>query len=420
MCCFKTTVPLSLLLVSFCCGLAAKQSVSSTAPTHKLIVVSVDGLDWRYLRDRDALRLRIPNMRRLLRDGRFAQGVVGVWPTITWPSHTSLITGVRPDEHGIEGNRRSKLEGGDYYWNADLLKVTTLWRAAHDHGLKTAAVTWPVTVGAIIDFNLPEYFARRQGGSMDLESIASKASPGLVAEITRSYPSFPQQWVDDRTRALAGLFLLREKKPDLLLIHFVDLDSEEHDQGPFTANANAVVERTDELIGDLLAALPADYDFALVSDHGFERVDKIANPRILLAQKKIGGEIESLGGILTTTDAAVAQFIREVAGDPANGIGSEIPRSELLQYAPKLNSAVAAFQPAAHIMFGNAERGQYFTPAIEKGNHGFWPTRHDYRSVYCLYGPGVKSGQLNEMQSIDIAGNLASVLGLPSLSVAKY
>ena len=276
---FFKTAALLLLVVA----------MHAAPPAHKLIVVSVDGLDWRYLRDRDALRLRIPNMRHLLHDGRYANGVVGVWPTITWPSHTSLLTGVRPDQHGIEGNKRPKSDGGDYYWNVDLLKAPTLWKAAHDRGQKTAAVTWPVTVGASIDFNLPEYFLRRQGGSMDFKGVASKGTPGLAAEITNAYPSFPRQWVDDRTRTLAALFLLREKKPDLLLVHLVDLDSEEHDQGPYGENANAVLERTDELIGDLLAALPAGYDFALVSDHGFERVDKIANPRVLLTQKHVAG-----------------------------------------------------------------------------------------------------------------------------------
>ena len=390
-------------------------AVHAAPPAHKLIVVSVDGLDWRYLRDRDALHLRLPNMRRLLHEGRYANGVVGVWPTITWPSHTSLITGVRPDQHGIEGNKRPKSEGGDYYWNVDLLKTPTLWKTAHDHGLKTAAVTWPVTEGASIDFNLPEYFLRRQGGSMDFEGVASKGTPGLAAEITRVYPSFPQQWVDDRTRALAARFLLREKKPDLLLVHLVDLDSEEHDQGPFGENANAVLERTDELIGDLLAALPAGYDFALVSDHGFERVDKIANPRVLLTQNDVAGQAESLGGIVTTTDATVAAFLRKAAADPAKGIGAEIPRAELLQYAPKLSKVVAAFQPAEHVMFGSAEHGPYFTPPAEKGNHGFWPTRKNYRSIFCLYGPGVQQGQVGEMQIISIAGQLAAVLGVGSL-----
>ena len=247
---------------------------------HKLLVISVDGLDWRYLRDRDSLGLHIPNIRRLLKEGQYADGVIGVWPTITWPSHTSLITGVRPDQHGILGNQRPKSDGGGYYWSVDLLKAPTLWQAAHRHGLKTASITWPVTVGADIDFDLPEYFLRRQGGEMDLEGVASKATPGLIQAISVAFPSFPQQWVDDRTRTQAVLYLLREKKADLILLHLVDLDSEEHDRGPFAENANAVLERSDELIGEMLAALPSGYDVALVSDHGFERVDHTANVRV--------------------------------------------------------------------------------------------------------------------------------------------
>lgn len=387
-------------------------AAGAVPPAHKLLVVSVDGLDWRYLRDRDKLGLRIPTLRSLLPKSRVAQGVVGVWPTITWPSHTSLITGVRPDQHGILGNRRPKAQGGDYYWTVDLLRAPTLWQKAHDQGWTTAAVTWPVTVGASIDFNLPEYFLRRQGGSMDLEGVSSKATPDLVAEISRAEPSFPQQWVDDRTRTEAVTFLLQNKRPDLLMVHLVDLDSEEHDQGPYTTNANAVMERTDELIGRMLACLPKDYDFALVSDHGFERVDKTANPRVLLKRSGLEGDLEPMGGIVTTTSPEVAAFLRKAAEDPTNGIRREIPRAELVEYAPKLSDVVAAYEPADHVMFGPGSTGEYFTPPYEKGNHGFWPTRTDYRSVYLVSGPGVDPGVESEMQMIQIAPQLAKLLGL--------
>jgi len=401
-----------LLILSACFAFAVLAAPVSSPPAHKLLVLSVDGLDWRYLRDRDRLGLSIPNVRRLLREGRYANGVIGVWPTITWPSHTTLITGVRPDQHGILGNRRLAAEGGDYYWTVDLLKAPTLWQAVHEKGWTTASVTWPVTVEASIDFNLPELFLRRQGGSMDLEGVASKASPNLVDEISAAYPSFPQQWVDDRTRTLAVLYLLRAKRPDLLLVHLVDLDSEAHDRGPFGPNANAVMERTDELIGQIVDALPKEYDFALVSDHGFERVDKIANLRVLIARSGLAGEIQPMGGIVTTTDAPVAAFLRKAAADPASGIGREIPHAELVQYAPRLSSVAAAFEPAEHVMFGPAERGEYFMAPSEKGNHGFWPTRRDYRSVFLIFGPDIPAGTEPEMQMIDIAPRLARLLGL--------
>ncbi len=401
---------LRLLLLFVAAGLTAW--TANNGPTHKLLVVSVDGLDWRYLRDRDQLGLRIPTIRRLLANAQVAQGVVGVWPTITWPSHTSLITGVRPDQHGILGNRRPKSQAGDYYWTVDLLHAPTLWQKAHEQGWTTAAVTWPVTVGASLTYNLPEYFLRRQGGSMDLAGVASKSTPGLVDEISRAKPSFPQQWVDDRTRTEAVTFLLQNKHPDLVLVHLVDLDSEEHDQGPYDTNANAVMERTDELIGKMLACLPKDYDFALVSDHGFERVDKTANPRVLLKKMGVEGDVQPMGGIVTTTDPAVASVLRKAASDPANAIGREIPRDELLKYAPALARVVAAFEPVPHVMFGPAGDGEYFTAAYEKGNHGFWPTRADYRSVFLISGPGIAPRSAPEMQMTQIAAELARVIGL--------
>ena len=88
--------------------------------------------------------------------------------------------------------------------------MPTLWDAAKRAGLTTAAVTWPVTVDAPITWNLPEYFLKRQGGEMDLAGVASKSTPGLVDAIAVKYPSFKQQWMDDRTRTLAAMYLLSE------------------------------------------------------------------------------------------------------------------------------------------------------------------------------------------------------------------
>lgn len=376
---------------------------------HKLLVVSVDGLDWRYLRDRDAMGLAIPNIRRLMAEGEVAQGVVGVFPTVTWPSHTSIVTGVRPDQHGVLSNGRI---GQPQYWSAADLKAPTLWRCAAEHDLTTAAVTWPVTDDAKITWNLPENFRRRDGGSMDLDAVAAKSTPGLVAEIAKAYPSFPQQWVDDRTRTLATLFLLRRKTPDFLLVHLVDLDSEEHDRGPFETNAKAVLERTDELIGDMLHALPAGYDVVLTSDHGFERVDHISNLRVLVAQAGVKGDLEPMGGIVTTRDPTVAAFLRSERARTEGLVGREIPHAELLRYAPRLADVAAAFAPAEHAMFGRADAGPVLTAPREKGEHGFWPLRPDYRSVFVAWGPGVKPGAVPQMQMLDIEGRLAGLVGI--------
>jgi predicted AlkP superfamily pyrophosphatase or phosphodiesterase len=368
------------------------------AQARPLLVISVDGLDWRYLRDADQLGLKIPHIRKMMRDGEVTQGVVGVAPTVTWPSHTSLITGARPADHGILGNRRPN--GGDYYWTTDLLQRKTLWHATRAAGLKSASITWPVTVNADIDYNLPEAFSGRNGGAMDHATIAAKAHPADLAEqIRRKYPSFGAEWVDDRARALATMYLVAEKKPDLLLLHFVDLDSEAHSQQPYSRAANAILEYTDELIGRILSVTPKEYVVCLTSDHGFEPVHRLVHPKVATADVFITPGL----AIAKTAAAAAALKGRE-------GVGRSVPMEEVRRYAPHYPEGVAAFEPAAETMFGS-ETAQWQTEK-HHGEHGFWPTRADYRSVLIFTGPGVKPGRVPEVEMTAIAKRWASILGV--------
>lgn len=378
-----------------------------------LLVLSIDGLDHRYLRDCDKLNLNIPNLRRLMKEGELASGVIGIAPTVTWPSHTTMITGVRADQHGILSNRRPASEGGEYYNSANLLKVRTLWHAARDRGLKTAAITWPVTVDADLTYNLPEFFRRRNGGGMDLASIEEEATPGLVDRISRMYPSFATEWMDDRTRALATMYFLRVGKPDLTLVHFVDLDSAAHDNGPFTREANAILEYTDELLGQILKWVPKEMVVAIVSDHGFERIDRVANLNILLARQGMPNAAYFAHGLALTRDPKAAEFLRKAAEHPAHGIGREVPKSELARFAPDLADAAAAFESAPHVIFGAAVEGEYFTKPRSPGHHGLWPLRQDYRSVFLLWGNGVKPMKTPEMDMLQIAARFAEILNIP-------
>ncbi len=380
------------------------------AAGHRLMVLSVDGLDWRYLRDRDALGLKIPNMRRLLAKSAVADGVVGVWPTITWPSHTTMLTGARPDQHGILANASGPPDPALSYWSARKIKVETLYQCAAKAGLTSAAVNWPVTVDAALNWNLPEVYTRRNGDSSDMETVIRYATPGLTEEVAAAYPSFPTQWLDDRTRALAAIFLLTHKHPDLMLLHLAELDSEEHEQGPFSTNAKALVERSDELIGDVLNVLPKDYDLALVSDHGFERVDHTANLKAMAAADGVTGDMTVAGGLVVSSDPKAVDWLK---AQPGKGdVGREVPHDELVRYAPALSGALVAFEPAPHVMFGAAAGGPAHTPSPIKGNHGFWPLRDDYRSIFLFSGAGVKAGTLGTLEMVDLEARLEKPLGL--------
>ena len=75
-------------------------------------MISIDGLKPEYITQADAHGMKLPYLRTLLANGTYADGVVGIWPTVTYPSHTTLITGVWPAEHGIDNNQdlRSRTE----------------------------------------------------------------------------------------------------------------------------------------------------------------------------------------------------------------------------------------------------------------------------------------------------------------------
>lgn len=406
---------LLMALLSFLLSVTIAQPRPTTAP-RSLLVISVDGLDYRYLRDADKLGLKIPNLRKLMREGEVTEGIEGVYPTVTWPSHTTLISGVAPAQHGILGNRRPASEGSDYYWDVNLLKTKTLWHATQKAGLKSAAITWPVTVNAAIDFNLPEYFQRRNGGGMDLRSIESKATPGLVEKITRVFPSFAQEWMDDRTRTLATVYLLKHEKPNLILLHLVDHDAEAHHNGPFSREANAMIEYSDELIGQMLAVVPKNMVVALVSDHGFERADKVVDINQILKQEGIAGSVEMRFGFLTTNDAPVIAWLRKAATNNQHGIGREIPKEELQRFAPALANVTAAFESAEHFLFGAAKSGEIFSEPTERGVHGLWPGRKDYSSSFILWGRGIKPTRLPRASMLTIAPRLEAILGVPRLN----
>lgn len=371
----------------------------SAAAKQPLLVISVDGLDQR---DLDSSSNRIPHIRKLMAEGQAAAGVTGVVPTITWPSHTTLITGVTPAVHGIEWNR---MPSGDYPWGVEHLKVRTLLDAAHDAGLKTAVITWPVTVDAPVDYNLPEYFKKRRGGAMDLASIESKAKPrDLVERITKAFPSFPQEWMDDRTRTLAVVYLLKHEHPDLILVHLVDLDSEEHENGPFTREAHAMLEYIDELIGQMMDALPRNAAVALVSDHGFERVDQVVNVA------RLSPEVRVAGGVALAETPAAATALRAAQAHSDSGVGREISKEEVLRFAPAYAKAAAVFEPAPHTQFSAVKEGPAVSTPKERGEHGFWPTR--YQPVFVLWGTQAKAAKLPVIEQTSIAARLAAVAGI--------
>ena len=237
--------------------------------------------------------LKLPYLRSLLQKGAYSRGVTGVWPTVTYPSHTTLLTGVWPAEHGIYNNLEFDPKHNfaeSWFWYAQQIRVPTLWQAAHDAGLSTASVGWPASVGAAaVDFLIPEYWrifrptedlnpsdAHLMEAVSRPEGMLQKMQMRLGPYMFGNDPSPP----GDEVKTRFALDILREHKPKFMTIHLSSLDEVEHLHGPFSAEANQQMEVIDGQLAQLFAAALANDPNAVtvvVSDHGFVQITHRVN-----------------------------------------------------------------------------------------------------------------------------------------------
>ena len=239
----RLLVVVSLLLASIA---PAAQRSSQTQPVGQpqprrdahVIMISIDGLVPEYYVEPARLGLRVPNLVKMKLGGAYAEGVEGVFPTVTYPAHTTLITGVRPAIHGIIQNRIFEAptdpQTREWYWFAEALKTETLWSMAKKAGLVTANVGWPVTVGADIDYSVPE-IADPAGTTQSGKRTAQYSTPGLLAKALEN-GSGGDNSTDGRRTAISE-YIINTHKPNLMLIHLLALDDVHHKNGPRSAAA---------------------------------------------------------------------------------------------------------------------------------------------------------------------------------------
>lgn len=276
-------------------AMAATMAVVPAQAQHhhnKVILVSIDGLRGTELASLP--KSDLPNLSDIVAKGAVADGLVGVFPTVTIPNHVSMVTGVFPAVHGVFANALFEAgefpgtEGDNDY--AGLIRVPTLWQIAHRAGLRTASVLWPATIGADIDFDFPEYRSSAGVGNLrDHLLYGAISTPGLVADYEKRRGPLPiADHADDAVIARLAVFLMQTRRPDLLLVHFEELDDAEHDAGPDSSAAIAKLQHIDGYIGELRHAAtragsaPHTY-FVVVSDHGFAAVDRALHPNAVLS-----------------------------------------------------------------------------------------------------------------------------------------
>lgn len=381
--------------------------------------------------------LKVPNILELVECGASAEAVESVFPTTTYPAHATLMTGVTPNAHGIYSHLAS-LDPTEkmrpWHWFAAAIRVPTLWSLARAHGMKTAAISWPVSAGALIDFNIPEIWdPAAPDPHQDLQTVAKHSTHRLFDEVTRALrPAPPSE--PDRLRGEAGLYLWRKHRPDLMLVHFVGYDDQAHRHGPRSREAFRALELTDHEIGRLREAVAGDENvtLAVLSDHGFLPVEQEVAPLVFLVEeglfdtrRKKHPELKRLGAVHAGGSFAVF-WLEEASAIEQRALERALQRIKetgaVADVVDRARLERLGSDPDAEWILDAAEgfcfTGRFEGPAVrsgsrDRGTHGHLPTRAGMEASFIIAGPGIAPGKnLGRIKLMDVAPTLARLLGV--------
>ncbi|WP_406687556.1 ectonucleotide pyrophosphatase/phosphodiesterase [Rossellomorea vietnamensis] len=411
--------------------------------TDHLIIISFDclsALDFPILKG-------LPHFQELLAHGSYCKRVETIYPSVTYPCHATIVTGKYPNRHGVVNNTllQPGWESPDWHWHRKSIKGTTLYDEAKKGGMKTAALLWPVTANADIDYNMPEIFANRPWHNQILVSLLN-GSPLFQLQMNRLFghmrKGLNQPELDDFV--LESTLETIKRKPDLLLVHFTDLDTQRHYHGFSSEEAHAALRRHDDRLGRIVGALRDNgiYDKSTIvalGDHSALDESKAVQLNILLKENGFinvnhRGKVTDWKAYCKGCDGSayvytkdpvstqeVKALLERLQPDPANGIESILTGEEA---ARKGADEHCAFMLEARLRFyfKDALDGSFIhtiTPEDVKhkrytyGSHGYSPEKENYSTIFMAAGKGIRPHlEIPSMGLIDEGPTFARLLGL--------
>lgn len=417
---------------------ALGQAPKTKPGTNHVVIISLDGFPASAFEDP---RLPLPNLRRLAARGAVAKGMRPVNPSVTWPNHTTMVTGVHPAKHGVIFNGVLVREPGmpartEWRDKKEMVRVPTLYDVAYQRGLTTAQVDWVAIQNApTITWEFRE--RPEPKSQIPLELVKTGV---LSQEDVDKFSSGNILWRDYIWTA-AATHILRAHRPNLLLYHLLNLDSTHHRYGPRTPAGLNTMAYLDTQVGRVMDAIessglaPRTSVFVL-SDHGFKLVKRQIRPNVAFQK---AGLVKADQGKVT---AAQVWSVPE-GGSAIVYVTVPDPSGEILSKArqalngmegidsvvePKDFGKLGLPLPSANEQMGalflTAKDGYAFTaavgdepvvdaPAGSLGAHGYVTSDPEMLALFIAAGRGIKPGvKLDVIETIDVAPTAARLLGV--------
>jgi len=403
-----------------------------------VVVITIDGFPARALEDP---RLPMPTLRSLAAAGAVSSGMRPINPTVTWPNHTAMITGVDASQHHVMANGLIDLPADgsaptvEPWTDKDkLVHARTLYEAAAEKGMTTAQVDWVAIYGARgvrwefgekpdVHEEIPQELITRGIVTQEqIEHFGQASSPAWRDEI----------WTD------AAVDILERHTPNLLLFHLLQTDSIQHQYGPLTPAAYASYAYADHCIARVVEAARAAgildrTTFFLLSDHGFATYTQTISPNVGLVSQ----------GILHKQGSQYIgrAWVKAEGGAASLYIRNPEDRAELL---PKLKTYFSTLPGVAHVYtnqeassiglpaeadsdqapqlylvaapgfaFSDDATGEMIRSNPPRGQHGYLNTMPDMQSLFLASGSAIRTGiSLGPVSNLQVAPTIAKILGV--------
>lgn len=412
----------------------------------KLVVISNDAL---VTEDIDYLKTK-PVFKELMDKGTWVKKVRTIYPSLTYPCHTAMITGCFPDKTNLYNNERDEWGNSSWVWERKYNHAKTIIDAAKEKGLTTANVFWPVLGNdPNIDFNIPEYWSQTDDEPLTDALKSMGSSDKVIKEIVEPnlyYIDGHQRvhpYCDEFVFACARDMILKYQ-PDVLFVHPGGIDGLRHQKGLFNEYVTEQLDYTYYWIEKIVRAIKEvgeweNTDFILASDHGQMDITRWCHPNILLANaglikldkdnntlearayiKAVGGSAQVF--ITDPNDKEAYDLTYKVFSDAVKSglYGFErIYTREECQKEERLSGDFAfVLESEPRTAFGWEPFGPYYTSydlsdyRTGRATHGYLPHKGPQPSMIMI-GPDFKEGAVIEnCHNVDIAPTVAHLFDL--------
>ena len=360
---------------------------------HYVVLVSIDGFRYDYAKLYGATHLEA-----IAKDGATASdGMLPSYPSVTFPNHYTLVTGLYPEHHGIvamsfyDPARKERYAYNDPKTVVDgsWYRGVPLWSLAEKQGMRAACFFWPGSEAEIAG-KRPSYYLKYDDSVPDDERV--------------------DQVVD-------WLKLPAEKRPHFVTLYFGEVDHAGHEYGPDASQTRAAVRHVDAEVGILrskLGKLHLPIDLVVVSDHGMATEQ---GGWINLDQYADFTGVETVGALMySTSEEAAAKLYAKlrIQSDKFKVYRrSKMPKDLDYTDEPRIGDpVVVATGPYAIRVHGPADPAKSGPP--NKGAHGYDPrVVPEMRAIFYAEGPDIRKGVvLKPFENVNVYPFLAEILGL--------